>query len=305
MGFGIITGKTGFPHITSYDDAVRNYVMAGRGKYILGVGNKLATELISFTSGLRLRILDGYVINQGRLMGIPLGDSDEITIMSEASSETRTKYACLVARYSKNIETGLESAGLAVIYGELSDDPVLPEVYNNDLLDDVNLVDDVIIHVFQISGPNVSQVDSALLPTRIWDYTDWMDNGAMVSYTEIAKIKQLGSLVKLRGSHTTNPGLYSYTWSMYLDLAESITYYGFEIGEIPIDYINLRPKKVVSHRFAFTLEGESFPPDVQDIITGVMYICPDGKILVNPDRYHNNYQLEFELTFDDVSWTID
>lgn len=304
MGFGIVTGKTGTPHITSYEDAVRNaMLMGGKGKYILGVGNRLNTEVISTSSGgLTLRVKDGFVINQGRLMGIDLGDSDEIFIEAESVSETRTKYACLVARYTKNRTTGIESGALTVVYGELSDNPVLPDTYNNDLLDEDNIIDDVIIAVFTITNLIITKDADNPAIAKVWEYTGWDEGAVVLSYIGVADLRLDGNRVTARGRQET-PYATNLSYQTYFDIEHSVAYNGFIVGRI--DDKRYYPKQVVTHRFSFTRDGEVTPPPVSSIITGELYVTPTGEILVNPDVYASNYEYEFRLCYDDLSWFTD
>ena len=104
MALEIVTGYTGRPHITSQQDAVLNAATLGTGgKYVISVGNQFDYELKSNTL---IRINDGFVINQGRLMGMANGDYEELDISVGISGTKRCDL--VVIHYKKDTSSGIE-----------------------------------------------------------------------------------------------------------------------------------------------------------------------------------------------------
>lgn len=302
MGFNIVTGYTGQPHITSYEDAVRNSVTSGKRKYILDVGSRFNVTNIGSGSGVvNFKIDDGFVINQGRLMGISLGDYEEIAINQNASTETRTQLACLVARYRRDTTTGIESASLTVEYGTPSNSPSLPTLYDNELLDDSSVVDDVLIHVFTILGTSVSLTDSNYyedIATTWWN-TDWTGGIVTTGGYSMCMLRAQGNRVNLSGMYSVDTR-FAYYVDDYVWNGE--TYKGYNIGQVFYVY---RPKRPILHIMPYIID-DGTEMGVQNIQVLLITICPNGDILLNPTVYDDSGILtECDIVFDDISWFID
>lgn len=150
----IVTGYKGQPHVTAENWADLNRGIIGSDSYVLSVGRKFESELVSNNL---LKIRDGAALIQGRQFVIPSGQSDEITIENGTQGEKRTDL--IVARYTKNNDTKVEEVMPVYIKGTPSaSDPVLPD-YNTD--GDIragDLTADMPLYALDLEGINVVAV---------------------------------------------------------------------------------------------------------------------------------------------------
>jgi len=112
MSIKIVTGYKGEAHITAKQTGAFNSSVVGEGSYVLAGGSQLAASVV--TANL-IRIADGDVLHQGRHITIEADTYEEVAIGNGLSGMNRNDLICL--RYSKNTESGVESASLVVIQG--------------------------------------------------------------------------------------------------------------------------------------------------------------------------------------------
>lgn len=108
----IVTGYTGEPHITSAQDRAINQGIVGEDSYVLSVGSQLEATAASANY---IRIADGVFCLQGCMAVIGEGDYDEVTIDSGTAGMNRRDL--IVARYTRDTSTEVESMELAVVKG--------------------------------------------------------------------------------------------------------------------------------------------------------------------------------------------
>lgn len=152
----IVTGYTGEPHVTSNQDAIRNAIgMATSGRYVIpNLGNGLSAEIISNNV---IRINDGSAINQGRLMCIAPNDYEDVEISTGIAGSKRADL--IVIRYTKDTQTGIESANLVVIEGTAGAEYADPDYNDNDLLNDKSSIDDLVLYRVKINGLSIEEVE--------------------------------------------------------------------------------------------------------------------------------------------------
>ena len=156
MGMEIITGYTGEPHIRPEDDGARNAGIFGTGKYVLNVGRKFAAEIVSNNM---VKIKDGDLINRGRHIRIPVGETEECTI--ENGTQARYRNDLIVSRYSKESGSeGKESAKIVVIKGtaSTSSTPPDPSYTSGDILNGA-LTDDFPLYRVKLNGLSITAVE--------------------------------------------------------------------------------------------------------------------------------------------------
>ena len=108
----IVTGYTGEAHITSSQDRAINQGIVGGGSYILSTGSQMAATAASANE---VRIADGVLSMQGCMAVIPEGSYDSVTITSGTAGYNRIDL--IVARYTRDTSTEVETMELAVIEG--------------------------------------------------------------------------------------------------------------------------------------------------------------------------------------------
>lgn len=149
----IITGYRGEPHITSAQDRAGNQGSYGTGSYVLDVGNKLAATI---SSSNEIRIADGAICHQGCLANIDAGTYDSVSINNGAQGVNRIDL--IVARYTKNSKTSVESIDLVVIQGSsVSGTPSAPSYRTGNIQNGDSPVDMPLYQV-RLTGVTLSSV---------------------------------------------------------------------------------------------------------------------------------------------------
>ena len=130
----IVTGHRGTPHITPYKVRDFNIATVGAEDYVMNVGSELEAQLVSNN---RIDIKDGSICMQGTHAVIPKNINDELTIENGIHEEKRIDL--IVARYEKDVETGVESVNTVVLQGTPSKETpnvpghVVGDIRNGDL----------------------------------------------------------------------------------------------------------------------------------------------------------------------------
>ena len=155
MSIKILTAYTGDAHIESADDGAKFAGIIGTGKYVLNVGSKFEAEIVSNNL---IKIKDGDLVNQGRHMRIPVNETVECTIDNGAQSRYRNDL--IVARYSKNSNTGIEAVNVVVIKGtaSTSSSPADPTYTSGDILNGA-LTDDFPLYRVRLNGLSITAVE--------------------------------------------------------------------------------------------------------------------------------------------------
>lgn len=149
----IITGYRGEPHITSQMDRDVNMGIFGGGAYIANVGEKLEPTIISANT---IQFADGLIIAEGCAAEIKSGTVQTVTIANGSLGMLRRDL--VVARYTKDLSTSVESMELAVIKGTpASLTPALPSYTTGSIAAGDTLVDFPLFEV-DLDGVNVTEV---------------------------------------------------------------------------------------------------------------------------------------------------
>lgn len=108
----IITGYTGSPHVTAEQDRDINIGIFGNESYVLQTGSQLAAEV---SSNNEIKVRDGVIMHQGCSASIKKNTYDSLTITN--GSQGMKRVDLIVARYSRDPSTNVESLALKVIQG--------------------------------------------------------------------------------------------------------------------------------------------------------------------------------------------
>ena len=169
MGNYLVTGsRNNEPHVTSMDDASFNAGIVGNGVYILDTGEKLRAELETSNS---IKIYDGDFVVQGRHARIERGDF--IGVFIDNGEVGMKRNDLIVARYEKDVDTGVERIDFFTIKGEASaSDPVDPEYTEGDIFAGDTLVEFPIYRV-TIDGiaPNTPELLAKFVPSASDSYS--------------------------------------------------------------------------------------------------------------------------------------
>lgn len=155
MAIELITGYAGSGHVSSADAGRFNAGVCGTGKYVLNTGTKFAYSVE--TSNL-VRIGSGDAVNQGRHINIPQNSVEDAAIQN--GSQNKTRIDVIVLRYSKDTDTGVESASLEVIRGDevtTGYTPSVPAIQSGNIFDGA-AVDDMPLYHVLIDGVQITSV---------------------------------------------------------------------------------------------------------------------------------------------------
>lgn len=168
----IITGYRGEPHITSQQ--LRNTYMGIFGqapRIIHGKGADLAATIISANE---VDIADGLLICEGCTAEIPRGTVENMIIENGSQGMMRTDL--IVARYTKNAGTGVETMELAVIKGTpASSNPQRPS-YNEGTIVDGDSPVDFPLYQVNLNGISITSVDPLVSTVSVLDAITELQN---------------------------------------------------------------------------------------------------------------------------------
>lgn len=259
----IITGYRGEAHITSAQDRAGNQGSYGTGSYVLDVGNKLAATISSST---QVRIADGAICHQGCLANIDAGTYDAVTINNGAQGVNRIDL--IVARYTKNSETSVESIDLVVIQGtSVSGTPSAPAYRTGNIQNGDSPVDMPLYQV-RLTGVTLASVTKVFntVKTQAELQADVSTlNGKISSYTATRTVQWSYSLTA-NGNSNTN--LYTLIENnlpanyMFLGLA------GFTTGNVQVVPISVRYSDS-----SYSLQIRNLSNSEQTGTVTVYYIC--------------------------------
>lgn len=147
----IVTGYAGAAHITAADHGALNAAVFGPGEYVLKKGNQFAASVITSNT---VRVSDGDIMMQGRYARLNEGRHVDLTIENGAQNELRNDL--IVARYTKDTDTGVEEINLVVIKGaSVYEDPVDPEYTSGNIIEDGAILNDMPLYRVKLDGLTV------------------------------------------------------------------------------------------------------------------------------------------------------
>ena len=155
MAIELITGYAGENHVSSADAGRFNAGICGTGKYVLKTGTKF--EYTVQSSNL-IRIGSGDAVDQGRHINIPQNSFEDAAIQN--GNQNKTRIDVIALRYSKDSNTGIESASLVVIKGTevaSGSTPAVPSVTSGNIFNGA-LTDDMPLYHVRIEGTQIASV---------------------------------------------------------------------------------------------------------------------------------------------------
>ena len=149
----IITGYVGSPHVTAEQDRDINIGIFGAESYVLRTGSQLKAVV---SSNNEIKIRDGVIMHQGCAASIKKNTYDSLTIVN--GSQGMKRIDLVVARYSRNQSTKVESLTLKVIQGTpVTGTPSAPGYTTGDIQAG-DLVADMPLYQVVINGLNITAV---------------------------------------------------------------------------------------------------------------------------------------------------
>lgn len=149
----LIAGYKGKAHVTSTQFRNIMQSIVGTESYIANLGEQLAPELVSNNS---IKIRPGVLFHHGGVYEVADGTYDEIAIVNGTQGMKRIDL--VVARYTKNSDTGVEDGEWVVIQGTpVASSPAVP-AYTAGNMQEGDLVDDCPMYEVELDGINVTEV---------------------------------------------------------------------------------------------------------------------------------------------------
>ena len=149
----IITGYVGSPHVTAEQDRDINIGIFGNESYVLQTGSQLTAEV---SSNNEIKVRDGVIMHQGCAASIKKNTYDSLTIAN--GSQGMKRGDLIVARYSRNPSTNVESLKLKVLQGTPSENsPTVPGYTTGDIQSG-DLVADMPLYQVILNGLNITEV---------------------------------------------------------------------------------------------------------------------------------------------------
>ena len=183
----IITGYVGSPHVTAEQDRDINIGIFGAESYVLRTGSQLKAEV---SSNNEIKIRDGVIMHQGCAASIKKNTYDSLTIVN--GSQGMKRIDLVVARYSRNQSTKVESLTLKVIQGTpVTGTPSAPGYTTGDIQAG-DLVADMPLYQVVINGLNITAVKQvfntvdtvAELNGKSYELIKVSDNGYVKKYAD-------------------------------------------------------------------------------------------------------------------------
>jgi hypothetical protein len=130
------------------------------GEFVLAAGATFEATVVTNNS---IRVKDGELLMQGRHVKLDPGAYVDLAI--ENGEQGLMRHDLIVARYTKNAETGIEECSLVVIKGTaVEGGPVDPEHMTGDINAAGALQNDLPLYRVPISGLNVGELEQLFEP---------------------------------------------------------------------------------------------------------------------------------------------
>lgn len=195
-------------------------MIIGEGSYILGKGELLKPEM---QSNNVLRIRSGMLCHHGSISEVKQNTYDEVNIGN--GSQGMKRIDLVVARYTKNPETEIETMTWEVIQGTpAAASPVAP-AYTEGNMQDGDLTDDCPLFEVHLNGIQVTEVVKLLEVL----------NGSLAELN--SNISESGSW-KLIGTKTNHDRIYIDTSKYKTVFCEVRNYEQYASIYLPVEYIN-------------------------------------------------------------------
>ena len=198
----IITGYGGQPHIYPHHDRETNIGIFGDGTHILDVGSQMAATVISSNE---VQIADGLLVAEGCTAEVARGTTESMTI--ENGEQGKKRIDLIVARYTRDSGTAVESMALAVIKGtSAASNPAVPS-YNTGTIADGDSPVDFPIYQGNIDGISITSVNALVDTVNIFGSIEDLYDRVEVLYEDDLTMR----LALDRDNVTINAGQ-SYIW---------------------------------------------------------------------------------------------
>lgn len=163
----LVTGSGGEPHVASSDQGSLFEALIRGGQFVMEAGEQFAASIVTNN---KIRVKDGELMIQGRHVKLTPGAYIDLTIENGAQGYLRKDL--IVARYTRNSETGIEECSLVVLKGtQAASNPTDPEYSTGSINADSALQHDFPLYRVPLSGLSVGELEMLFTPQKsIYDY---------------------------------------------------------------------------------------------------------------------------------------
>lgn len=153
MAIELITGLGDGPHVDASDVGGFQAGIVGEEDYMLPAGEQMKATVISNN---KIRIAEGEAVMQGRHWRIKPNTYEDVTIENGAQNMNRKD--AIIARYTKNADTGIEKVELAVLKGTpTSGTAIAPAQEKGNILEGT-MKHEMLLYIVSLKGLNVESV---------------------------------------------------------------------------------------------------------------------------------------------------
>lgn len=153
MATELITGLGDEPHVDAGDVGGFQAGIVGVEDYVLPAGEQMKATVISNN---KIRIAEGEAVMQGRHWRIKPNTYEDVTIENGAQNMNRKD--AIIARYTKNADTGIEKVELAVLKGTpTSGTAIAPAQEKGNILEGT-MKHEMLLYIVSLKGLNIESV---------------------------------------------------------------------------------------------------------------------------------------------------
>lgn len=153
MAIDIVDAFQGKPHVTADDVGGFKAGIVGEEDYILPAGEQMKATVISNN---KIRIAEGEAVMQGRHWRIKPNTYEDVMIENGAQNMNRKD--AIIARYTKNADTGIEKVELAVLKGTpTSGTAIAPAQEKGNILEGT-MKHEMLLYIVSLKGLNIESV---------------------------------------------------------------------------------------------------------------------------------------------------
>ncbi len=156
----LVTGYAGRSHVTAADMASLFESLIRNGQFVMAAGSGFNAAVVTNN---QIRVSDGELMMQGRHIKLDPGAYVDVTI--ENGEQRLLRHDLIVARYSRNAETGIEDCNLIVIKGVPAEsDPADPDYITGNINAEGATENDMPLYRVVMSGLNIERLDALTDP---------------------------------------------------------------------------------------------------------------------------------------------
>lgn len=170
----LVTGYAGKAHITSADQGWFNAGCFGTDEYVLSTGERFKAEIVSNNL---IKIYDGSLLMNGRHALMMPGIFYNISIANGEQGKNRKDL--IVARYTRNQDTGVEDIDIVAITGTAVAGIAADPYYNDTAIFDGAFAHDMPLYRVHINSLSISKVEplfNVLTPMSEMQHTFYKQN---------------------------------------------------------------------------------------------------------------------------------